>query len=730
MRASLAVTLLLAHANCAVALDDCVDFRDQRRLSDGRPEAQPIRLPDLVSLRDLAGASLSPDGSLVAFQVREPRIASNDYVLDWYVAEVDDPGCPRAIGSGGQAMLHLYPDGRSSGALAAPDFAWSPDGRRGAFRARNGAEVQVWLWRRSGGLARQATRGKANVQRFSWHESGRSIFLELDADRDIIATANRAEAQRGYYFDDRFAPYYAPHPLDRRGSLFGDGGRVPVSHAMHVLDVARGTVREPTAEESARISWRRVESAGAHRSSAGMFRVAPTGARAWLMADPAGQDRRPAPLTLFADSQQASAVRCPSAQCQGAIEDIWWTSDSSRVVYSRRAGTGRGLTEIFVWDVGSGAVTRSLSTPDLLSGCAARMNDLVCVHASPDQPPRLVRVDLSDGSLHVIADPNPQYGSLRLAAAERIEWKDAHGTGTFGYLFKPRDFSPMRRYPLIVVQYRARGFRPGGTGNEYPIQGFVAAGMAVLLFERPTDWHLHDTETDPMEIERQGWRQLRDRRMVLASLEAGIDLLAERGIVDPARVGITGLSDGAETAYFALIHSNRFAVAAVSGPSAERANYYLFPPDAQALFETWGLGQERSAEHWAEISVAENACRIFAPILINASDREYLRGLPAFWRLREAGRPVEMFVYPDEHHQKWQPVHRLHIYQRNVDWFRFWLLGEENGMASDAGQYARWKDLRSRWLALREHDGPPAGEPDRACVNEARAARVQAPGSS
>jgi hypothetical protein len=40
------------------------------------------------------------------------------------------------------------------------------------------------------------------------------------------------------------------------------------------------------------------------------------------------------------------------------------------------------------------------------------------------------------------------------------------------------------------------------------------------------------------------------------------DLIA-RGLVDPNRIGITGLSDGAENVVYALIHSSKFAAAAV-----------------------------------------------------------------------------------------------------------------------------------------------------------------------
>ena len=44
---------------------------------------------------------------------------------------------------------------------------------------------------------------------------------------------------------------------------------------------------------------------------------------------------------------------------------------------------------------------------------------------------------------------------------------------------------------------------------------------------------------------------------------------------------------------------------------------------------------------------------------------------------------------------KWQPVHRLAIYVRNVDWFDFWLKGVEDPAPAKAGQYERWLLLRA-----------------------------------
>jgi len=59
--------------------------------------------------------------------------------------------------------------------------------------------------------------------------------------------------------------------------------------------------------------------------------------------------------------------------------------------------------------------------------------------------------------------------------------------------------------------------------------------------------------------------------------------------------------------------------------------------------------------------------------------------------------PVEWYIYLDEGHVKFQPRGKLVVYQRNLDWMRFWLQGEEDPDTAKAEQYAWWRGMRERW---------------------------------
>lgn len=62
---------------------------------------------------------------------------------------------------------------------------------------------------------------------------------------------------------------------------------------------------------------------------------------------------------------------------------------------------------------------------------------------------------------------------------------------------------------------------------------------------------------------------------------------------------------------------------------------------------------------------------------------------------------ADLYVFPNEPHLKFQPRHKLAIYKRNVDWFRFWLQGFEDADPSKADQYEHWRAMREHVESVR-----------------------------
>jgi dipeptidyl aminopeptidase/acylaminoacyl peptidase len=318
----------------------------------------------------------------------------------------------------------------------------------------------------------------------------------------------------------------------------------------------------------------------------------------------------------------------------------------------------------------------------VLSNCQDADGLLICARESSIEPIRLVTIDPVTGESRTIFDPNPEFGAFRLGKVQRLYWKTAYGSESFGDPILPPDHREGERLPLIVTQYTTRGFLRGATGDQYPIFPFAARGFAVLSLDRPARWAEANAKSGDSrtweQFERENNRDWIDRRNVLSSLMTGLKKVEELGVVDPRRIGITGTSEGAMGTWFALANTQGIFAAASMGSCC------MDPKTLMAVGgEAWAkVLQEsgypsyrgRNDHFWTGISLAENVDRIKIPLLIQVPDDEYAMALETVTTYREMNRPVEFYVFPDEHHAIWQPAHRLAIYRRNLAWFERWLI--------------------------------------------------------
>ncbi|RYD51229.1 MAG: Atxe2 family lasso peptide isopeptidase, partial [Sphingomonadales bacterium] len=350
---------------------------------------------------------------------------------------------------------------------------------------------------------------------------------------------------------------------------------------------------------------------------------------------------------------------------------------------------------LYRWRPGKGEPRRILSGEDLLSGCVPAANRIVCMSESASIPRRIVAFDPISGRQEVLFDPNPEFHAIRLGDVRRLKVRNMSGTEAWADLVLPPGYKG-GRIPLVIVQYRSRGFLRGGVGAEFPVQSFAARGMAVLSFERPDPvGKTGKTVEDALVGAAKGWA---DRRSVNDAMDRTIDEAVRLGVADPTRIGMTGLSDGATTTAFSLLNSRyRIAAAVVSS----------FAMEPQTVMTVGGTRWADSLKaqgyppmttddptFWAPMSLSRNASRIDTPILVQPADHEYTLSLEAWTALREAGKPVEMFVFSDEYHNKWQPAHLAAVYERSLDWMDYWLLGKRDADPAKAPQYARWDALK------------------------------------
>jgi dipeptidyl aminopeptidase/acylaminoacyl peptidase len=273
-------------------------------------------------------------------------------------------------------------------------------------------------------------------------------------------------------------------------------------------------------------------------------------------------------------------------------------------------------------------------------------------------------------------------------------WKSARGLSVTGGLAKPPDFVPGHRYPLVIQTHgfpRDQFFRVGyGSETANAGRALAGRGMLVLQVQEP---HSPDDGT---------WREATERGTEVYL--AAVDQLAAEGLVDPAKVGITGYSRAGGFVAKAITEApERFAAAAVvnTDPGSQFGYYtyidYGFPNNSRRIadFFAGSLPYGSGLQNWIERAPGFNTEKIRAPVLISAGDPQHLLSLWNLYApLLDQHKPVELQYIRNGQHNLTKPLEVLAHQEMLVDWFDFWLNSHEDADATKADQYARWRGLR------------------------------------
>jgi len=308
---------------------------------------------------------------------------------------------------------------------------------------------------------------------------------------------------------------------------------------------------------------------------------------------------------------------------------------------------------------------------------------------SINQPPQLIAEDKESRTFYVIWDPNPQLKDIELGPAEVIHWKDHTGYEWEAGLLKPPDYTPGRRYPLVIQThgFRKEQFLSSGIfTSAFAARALAAQGMVVLQM----GWNPNHIVT-PKEGSDQ-----------VAGFESVVKKLTKEGVTDPARVGVIGFS---RTVYHVLAAitsaEHLFAAASVTEGVTLGYSEYLFAVDEEEeARETDAVngGKPFGAEglkNWLARSPEFNMDKVQTPLLLlQPGALAVFGGWEPYAALRYLKKPVELVMLQPGTHVMTNPTQRLASETINVDWFRFWLQEYEDPAPQKAEQYTRWRELR------------------------------------
>jgi dipeptidyl aminopeptidase/acylaminoacyl peptidase len=249
-----------------------------------------------------------------------------------------------------------------------------------------------------------------------------------------------------------------------------------------------------------------------------------------------------------------------------------------------------------------------------------------------------------------VTDANPQQAGYRWATVELIEWTSADGSPLQGLLYKPDDFDPSRKYPLLVNFYER------DSDNLYAHHPPIPHRSVI----RPTFYASRGYLVFMPDVRyRVGY----PGQSALDAVVPGVLRLIQQGFVDEARIGVQGHSWGGYQIAYLVTRTNLFRAAAAGAPVANMTSAYggiRWESGMSRMFQYERTQSRIGATLWeAPMRYIDNSPlfaldRVETPLLILHNDNDgavpWYQGIELFVGLRRLGKPAWLVNYNGEPH--------------------------------------------------------------------------------
>ncbi len=275
-----------------------------------------------------------------------------------------------------------------------------------------------------------------------------------------------------------------------------------------------------------------------------------------------------------------------------------------------------------------------------------------------------IDIEVSGGAPIQLTTFNAAIAALALGTSETIDFTAANGMHSDAVLRRPPNFDPHRRYPLVLEIHGGPTSASTQTFDRLA-QLMIARGWLVLEPNyRGSDDHglafqsavRYDPEAGPG-----------------TDILAAVAAVRARGIVDDARIAVSGWSYGGIMTAWLATHSTLWH-AAVSGASVnDWAVDYSIADDSEsdaALFHGLPWVGDARAEY-AAASAVNFAKNVTTPILLlsdTGDNRDPIATTYEFYHaLRDNGKDVHFIAWPVMGHFPGDPVRTRDVYEHWVD---------------------------------------------------------------
>lgn len=253
-------------------------------------------------------------------------------------------------------------------------------------------------------------------------------------------------------------------------------------------------------------------------------------------------------------------------------------------------------------------------------------------------------------SAQKLTDINPQMRDYNWGTAEMFEWTTFDGKPSKGILYKPENFDPNKKYPLMIYFYEQHSddlyqyFTPAPSRSTVNIPFFVSRGYVVFT----PDIHYGVGKPGPDAY-----------NYVVSAAQS----LAKNSWIDSENMAIQGQSWGGYQVAYIITQTDMFKAAGAGAPVSNMTSAYggirwNSGRSRQFQYEQTqsriGATMSDSLQLYIDNSPLFFSDKVNTPLLIMHNDNDgavpWYQGIEYFMSLRRLGKPVWMLQYNKEAH--------------------------------------------------------------------------------
>jgi len=283
------------------------------------------------------------------------------------------------------------------------------------------------------------------------------------------------------------------------------------------------------------------------------------------------------------------------------------------------------------------------------AGRALEADALLVTASRFDEFPDIHVTNAEFDGLKKVTDGGAQLAPFRWGTAELMDFTNTDGLPLQAAVYKPADFDPKKKYPVIVYIYErlsqiVHRFTPPAPQQNINFPLYASNGYIVLT----PDIVYTKGEPGPSAL-----------KCVLPA----VDALVAQGFVDENAIGIQGHSWGGYQIAYLLTQTNRFRAAEAGAPVGNMTSAYggiRWGAGIPRLFQyeqtqsRIGAPLTAATERYLANSPVFHAHKVETPMLILHNDHDdavpWQQGIELFLVLRRHDKPVWFFNYHRELH--------------------------------------------------------------------------------